>query len=120
MSEERRKKIIADHPLLYRKYIYFECLDGWLTIIENLSHKLESMIQRQIEKYPNAPLECYCTQVKEKYGALSFYMTYETGEMHNAIDECENLSAITCEVCCDPGKVSEKPWYRTRCPRHVE
>jgi hypothetical protein len=55
------------------------------------------------------------SQVKEKYGTLSFYMTHATDEMYAIIDKAESQSSKTCETCGKPGKIRGHGWYSTRC-----
>lgn len=55
------------------------------------------------------------SQVKEKYGTLRFYMTTETKEMTQYINEAESLSAVTCETCGNPGKMCNTGWCNTIC-----
>lgn len=54
-------------------------------------------------------------QVKEKYGTLRFYMTYETEEMSEAIEEAEQKSAKTCEACGSVGTMNDGPWFYVAC-----
>lgn len=65
------------------------------------------------EKYePCAPR---ASQVKEKYGTLSFYMTTGTDEIFNAIYDTEAKSATVCELCGAVGEVRNDGWIITRC-----
>jgi hypothetical protein len=81
--------------------------DGWFDLLWRLSNKLE-------------PLGVVATQVKEKYGTLRFYVAYGSAEAHAAIEAAEAESAVTCEVCGQPGKlVSDHGWYTTLCERCV-
>jgi len=54
-------------------------------------------------------------QVKEKYGTLRFYMDLPTDEMFSLIDEAEEQSAHTCEVCGKPGEERYGGWVSTLC-----
>lgn len=106
-SQKRREKIVSDHPLLFRYRSYFACGDGWLDIIENLATKLETLIQNFKKENPNVSdddLPC-CSDVKQKWGSLRFYMCGETPEMGQAIEEAEEASFNTCESCGKPGEM---------------
>ena len=117
MNEERRNKIIKDHPLLFPRYRHFECGDGWLDIIERLSDKLESIMQKQIDKEDHEIdfLVTSVDQIKEKYGKLRFYITLGSEEMYQSIDEAEKESAKTCEKCGKPGELIQGNWLSTLC-----
>lgn len=122
MNNERREKIIKDHPKLFTHVNYFECQDGWLGIIEKLSDSLEPLIEDWIKKNPEEAKDCYpcCSQVKEKYGSLHFYMSTETDEMSRLITEAETESCLTCEICGNPGRIRGEFWYSTTCDDHAE
>ena len=55
------------------------------------------------------------SQIKEKYGALRFYMTGETDEMFAIINKAEEQSSVTCENCGKKGKLRGRGWLYTRC-----
>jgi hypothetical protein len=116
MTNDRREKIVKDHPLLFIYPIYFECGEGWLDIIERLAAKLEEIIKKnKSEAYSSMN---GCTQVKEKYGTIRFYMDYYNEEIEKAIDEARIESSITCEVCGKNGKLQGTYWYKTVCEDH--
>jgi hypothetical protein len=108
-------------PRLYKKDIIFECADGWFELIQDLSIKIENLLEEYAEKYPivegeeNQNIEMFAVQVKEKYGTLRFYMCCETDEMWDLIEEAESLSAEICELCGNPGKMRGSKWYLVRC-----
>jgi len=59
-------------------------------------------------------------QVKEKFGALRFYIDTGCDAIHNRIAKAEGESAHTCEVCGKPGKAhSPHGWVRTLCEEHT-
>jgi len=64
---------------------------------------------------PNHPR---AVQVKEKYGTLRFYMNYSINEMEDLIQIAEDKSAVTCEVCGEPGELRNHGWLFTFCDRH--
>jgi hypothetical protein len=93
----------------------FEVGDGWGRILEDLSYKLEELIQ----KLPEDEREFYrAVQVKEKFGSLRFYMFTETDEMSELIREAEEKSAETCEVCGVPAKIKKtNGWMKCICEK---
>lgn len=118
MKDELEKKLVNKYPKLYEDYggsIYetcmgrgFECGDGWYDIIDELSAKLE-------------PLNVKAEQVKEKFGGLRFYVSGRDGklpdETYDYIQQAEDKSGETCEVCGKPGKKHGESWIVTRCDK---
>jgi len=81
---------------------------GWAEIIKNLMSDLNDLgWNRDIQ------------QVKEKFGMLRFYMGEGSREMHDRVDEAEELSGKTCETCGEPGTPSSDGgfWVKTICPK---
>lgn len=104
------KEIYKQCPKLYKHGIAFECGIGWSNIINDLSLKIEKIL----EDNPDYQ-EIYAIQVKEKYGTLRFYLQTETDEITNLISEAEALSSQTCESCGEPAKMRGKRWIETLC-----
>jgi len=117
-----------------------DCYDGWFDLLYELSSKLEPLIQKLIDDEPDMSCtwcgkkksehddnDCHgpngyepfyprASQVKEKFGTLSFYMTCATDEMWDLIHEAEGKSGTICEKCGKPGKtVAPCGWYFTFC-----
>lgn len=108
-------------PNLYRGHygrgMGFECGDGWFDIIAELSTKLEAEIMKQPEEDRQYVM---ASQVKEKYGTLSFYMSQETDEMSKLISEAEDKSDKVCEECGQVGKIRHGSWTMTLCDIHFD
>lgn len=78
--KEKRNNILTRYPKLYSGRVLpasenlmcfgFECMDGWLDLIDDLSIELEFLNEMIYPKY-----KCYirACQVKEKFGSLRFY-----------------------------------------------
>lgn len=123
---EKYPKIFADRNKSPREspmHWGFECGDGWFPLIDALCGFLQFHTDRN--GYP----QIRATQVKEKFGTLSFYTTSEEVQsqfprsaefLYGAIEFAENLSAHTCEVCGKAGKVVGDGWFKCRCPDHEE
>jgi hypothetical protein len=65
------------------------------------------------------------TQIKEKYGTLRFYWdgalsSEAAARVEDAIDLAEARSAVTCEICGQPGRLCGGGWLTTRCVTHAE
>ena len=121
MNEENTEKLVKAYPNLYnnRSYFSFECGDGWFDLIDRLSEKLEGLIiQANNTGHPFLELPIYASQVKEKYGYLSFYMSTATDQMHEIIEDASKESSKICEVCGKTGKLNNGPWYQTLCEEH--
>ena len=125
MKKELDKKLIEAFPLLYRDRHAsmrttamcwgFSCNDGWFDIIWDLSSKLEPLLQKFHDEYPDIESPPRASQVKEKFGGLRFYMTTASDEMYDLIAEAESLSYKTCETCGKPGEERGNGWIRTLC-----
>lgn len=68
---------------------------------------------------PPACPQVVAVQVKEKYGTLRFY--YDGGDalVDGLVRMAESMSAKTCEICGDVGKVYDNRWVTTRCAIHA-
>lgn len=127
MREELQEQLLKDFPLLYEKVdrfnkilgFYFECGDGWYPLIRELSEKIYPLILKGREV--DDEYDCYpqASQVKEKYGALRFYMTSETDEISELIRAYQDRSENTCEVCGKLGSIDyNEKWLSARCDEH--
>ena len=81
--------------------------DGWFRMIHELCEKIVALD-------PKAKAD----QVKEKYGTLRFYITGDE-RLEALVDEAENQSETTCEVCGEPGVLESDGWYAVRCEQHT-
>lgn len=93
---------------------WFECDDGWASLIAELEAKLKAL----------SP-DYTVSQVKEKFGGLRYYanpgeVDPETSErFYDLIREAEAKSYETCERCGRPGQLARRGgggWYKTLCP----
>jgi hypothetical protein len=102
--------------------------DGWYTLLDSVCNWLNWNITHN--KYPKVEF----TQVKEKFGTLRLYYTIKgnkkgkddkkeetedfirrCGEIEGVISFAESLSGSICEVCGNPGKLTNEGWMRTEC-----
>jgi predicted HicB family RNase H-like nuclease len=57
------------------------------------------------------------SQVKEKFGGLRFYYSFNSDQAENIVREAERRSTQICETCGAPGKLGARGgWWSTRCP----
>lgn len=57
------------------------------------------------------------TQVKEKYGTLRYYTSWETERIGRIITIAEAFSENICEVCGQYGQIYNKGWVVVRCEK---
>lgn len=89
-------------------------LSRWAFDKFGFGYKKACQCNDHVPVYPKA------AQVKEKFGTLSFYMTTGTDEIYDLIAEAEKKSAVTCEVCGEPGELRRGGWLKTLCDKHAE
>jgi hypothetical protein len=140
------KELIEKFPLIFQvrkgrelePFAMFgiECRSGWLPLLNTLCYQIQSYIdyrkeanerieqnKKKYSNYDQTPYELIpqvvVTQVKEKYGTLRFY--YDGGDetIDGMVRMAEAMSAITCEVCGDLGKMRGRHWLYTACDEHT-
>lgn len=87
----------------------FECEDGWRFILDTLCSKIQKYLD------DNSLPQVVASQVKEKYGTLRFYTEAHDDFVDKLIEDAEDLSARTCELCGKDGELTGNSWYKTRC-----
>jgi hypothetical protein len=96
-----------------------ECHAGWRGIVERLLGQLEVAIAAQ----PADRRDQYrIIQIKEKFGRLIVYLASEgTPAMKAAIEAAADESVRTCELCGEPGVLTERRcWWGARCKQHED
>ena len=107
---------------------WFECGDGWFTIVDKLCANIMGHIEQQkssldfrkkrgevVEDSEYEQIEVKVAQVKEKFGGLRFYIYGGDNYVRGMIRFAESMSFVTCEFCGKAGKLGGKGWYRTLC-----
>ena len=102
----------AKHPLLY---IYCECGDGWLGLIDEFFANVEAHCRDKKKK--NWPV---FAQIKEKFGGLRIYvLDYGDADRkitEGLISEYEDMSWEVCHACGrTPARLVGKGWVETLC-----
>ena len=147
-------KFVKNYPELTEKARcgYFAVGDGWFTILDTLcwlitsdlrraQNKLAYAIENNKDKHEIMSAQAavalaiahlpVIAQVKEKFGALRFYVdlmpdhdTESTVEYNRSVSDyitfAECMSSKTCETCGKPGKQITTGWIRTLCDEHAE
>lgn len=108
------QSLVEEFPNAFDGDFYFECRDGWYDVIKPAIE--------QFAKYNelNPENKLYPSQVKEKWGTLSFYATALTEELDHYISEAEKASVTTCEECGETGELIVSNWLYTACPTHTK
>ena len=102
--------------------------DGWIPLLEKVFQYCQ--FHHDNNGYPQLVAE----QIKEKFGTLSFYYSFEECDSENAkygkqfnrtfdklegaIEFAEFLTSEICEVCGNPGVMNNKGWLKVRCEKH--
>jgi len=121
--KEKYPKILKDwgcDPRTSCMAFGIEVNSGWYDLLDNLMHDLQWNTDKN--GYPQVIAE----QIKEKYGTLRFYYTYEAknvdprhdGVIEGMIDFAETMSGKICEQCGDKGETKNKyGWWSTVCSK---
>lgn len=105
-----RRKPTADAWMPWR----IMCGDGWFELIDALCAQLQFATDRH-----GAP-QVVAVQVKEKFGALSFYCHDASDAQRGMIAMAAAMSARLCERCGQPGKtLVHNLLWQTRCLVHA-
>jgi hypothetical protein len=120
MNAEHTKHLIEKYPVLYQGHklpitqnlmsFGFEHGDGWFVLLDNLSALITLLDKRDGS-------ETIAVQVKEKFGALRFYVQAGSDAIFDLIDKAEDESSRTCEMCGEPGELRGVGWVSTMCDK---
>jgi hypothetical protein len=92
---------------------YVECQGGWRHILHALFDKIDRHVQGEARE------DFQISQVKETFGTLRVYCCGGDDDVYKWIDEAEEASGWTCEICAGPGQTMNDGWMVTRCRRHM-
>ncbi len=108
---------LAGDPRLTLMPFGFQHGDGWFNILWRLCAYLELLVT-ELERETGEHFAV--VQVKEKLGALRFYVSHHTDAIDDRIAEAQLESSRTCEVCGQPGRQREAGgWVRAVCDDHA-
>ena len=130
MKKELELELVKKYPKILRDYKGdmmqtcmawgMECDDGWYELLDKCMEKLQYFCD--ICSKGGTKVQVVASQIKEKYGTLSFYYSGEGGTrtdwsiIDDIISEAERKSAHTCEVTGEHGEICRRGgWYRTLC-----
>lgn len=109
--------LAARYPLA--RSVGFECFGGWQPILAHLFERLESAVA----EFPvDGRRDFHVERIRQKFGCLQVRVSDEgTAEVRAAIEEAENASVVSCEVCGAPGELADRRgWTAVRCTRHED
>ena len=75
-------------------------------------------VEREERPVPELLDQVVAVQVKEKFGTLRFYYNGGDDYIDGLVSMAESMSAVTCEVCGNPGSSTTGGWIRTLCEEH--
>jgi hypothetical protein len=108
-------QIVSKYPHLFQKVKHIDCGPGWYDLID----KLCSVIMQEVEYMPaELSSKLYISQIKEKFGALRFYMEESTPYIVGAIRMAEWVSYTICEECGARGTARHSGWTKVLCDEH--
>ena len=109
MRKELAEPLLEKYADLFAEYSrrpqirHIEIGDGWHSIFETLCEELASLGGIKI------------LQVKEKFAALTVYITPYPVEAQKALDAAYKRSLETCEFCGNAGTQFSDGWIKTLC-----
>lgn len=126
-TKSKKEKITLEY--LYKTYSFLKtswdpkkdlmvfwimCWDGWLWLIDEIC----KTIQEELDNWNIK--EVMITEIKEKFGWLRFYWYWFNDRIDDKIQEMEEKSIKTCEVCWKRWKTIWESWYQTLCKEHAK
>lgn len=136
MTDENTKYLTEKYESLIHRHLYkgnvmpfwFECGDGWLTLIDELCGDIARHVDNQkrsldfkkengeaVDDSEYEQLQVKISQVKEKFGGLRFYTYGGDDYVRGMITFAESMSMRICEYCGNPGKLGGMGWTKTLC-----
>jgi len=130
MKEELDNILCKKYPLIFAQRNMpmtqtamcwgFDHDNGWFNILNQLCMQIQGHIDWQNRETEVIP-QVVATQVKQKYGTLRFYYSGGDEVIDGMVRMAEAMSAVTCEVCGDVGKVrNDNAWVYTSCDKHSQ
>jgi hypothetical protein len=86
--------------------------DGWSSIVIKLVEDIHAV---WVTLSPEEQHEIYVAQIKEKFGAMRFYMERSNDVIWELIQAAEHATALVCEFCGAPGEIRSGSWLKNRC-----
>ena len=119
MKPKLENKLYRDYPLLFVQrhllphqstmYWGIECHNGWYKLLNNLCANIQGYIDL------NNIQQVEIVQIKEKFGMLRFYTNFSDNVIDNFIEEAEQESNNTCEICGSTVNIGNTIGWVTTC-----
>lgn len=109
----KKDDLIADYPGVFDTARYVDVGIGWLGLVRDFV----------AEALPHDP-SLEVLEIKEKWATMRIWCDTPVVAARIAKGKAEIKSALTCEVCGDPGHLRRPPpgrmsWWRTLCDEHA-
>ncbi|WP_124841515.1 hypothetical protein [Burkholderia cepacia] len=118
MNQELESRLTATYPTIYQALVprfsgscRFECDDGWYSILDQLSCRLEAEARKSL---------LLVLDVRERLGSLRFRVRGNvSGEVDSWLASAARMSQQTCERCGHPAALRGHTdgRVRTLCPK---
>lgn len=86
----------------------YEMDPGWIPFVKEAVEKITALGKAEDEEFQ-------ILQVKEKFGGLRIYTSFDTPEIEKIISEAEERARSTCERCGKGGSLKAKGWWLKTC-----
>lgn len=107
---EEVKELVDQKEIILPIQFGIECDDGWYFLIDNLMNSIQNYCKNNNIEPINI------TQIKEKWGGLSFYYYGGDKMIDGMVWLAEHMSYHICEECGSIKNVSQtKGWVKTLC-----
>ncbi|MGJ9417679.1 hypothetical protein ACHAC9_07935 [Massilia sp. CMS3.1] len=114
MKQELDALLCQRYPKIFADCQRTMCNDGWFDLLDMLCERLQFWTDH------NGAPQVVVSQVKEKWGELSFYGHGGDQEQNGMITMAEAMSARICECCGGPGAILVSgETYLSRCGEHA-
>lgn len=90
LPDKIRDQLKNDYPILFERVKVFWIGPGWVRIVQKIADKLDFLSE-------SLDVNIYATEVKEKFGALKFYIDVEESS-HLTDDDRYLLKSICADV----------------------
>jgi len=106
------------YPVIHYRGI--ECGDGWLELVQDLSVKIERVLNDMVSNGVPVSALPGVTQIKQKFGSLSVHMRGFGGvrmpvTIRQILDEADHQASVTCELCSAPGALRKSGYITVLC-----
>ena len=122
MDIDLQEELYGRYPLVFQERLLpkaetavcwgVETGNGWYHLIDGLC----ALLQRETDRAGASQI--IATQVKAKFGTLSFYVREADERQAAMIALARELSSRICDQCGAPGQLRTGKWRATRCDAH--